>query len=88
MRNTEQRDTELALGAFGSISHSLPSAVGGEDICCLRRKGLGGWENIRVLASLLSTPILVQKAAATQPWLGVKAAHQRLRAHRGALRGE
>lgn len=58
-RSTEQRDTELALGAFGSISHSLPSAVGGEDICCRRRKGLGGWENIRVLASLLSTPVLV-----------------------------
>lgn len=58
-RSTEQRDTELALGAFGSISHSLPSAVGGEDICCRRRKGLGGWENIRVLASSLSTPVLV-----------------------------
>lgn len=58
-RSTEQRDTELALGAFGSISHSLPSAVGGEDICCRRWKGLGGWENIRVLASSLSTPVLV-----------------------------
>lgn len=28
------------LECLGSISHSLPSAVGGEDICCLRRKGL------------------------------------------------